>query len=225
MTQRAHEEESAKNANPPTVRENGADQPSLDQTRPPSTLPIMPLRGTVVFPGTVVPITVQRPASLRLLEETMPNSRWLGFVTQRDEEQEEPRPEDLFHIGVVGQVGKLIRQPQGGVVILAQVQNRIRIVEFTDTEGYFTARVELLKESLPSSEDDYWQAALNNLRDSAIALLNMNSPVPEEGKLAIANIDDPVLLTDFIAGNLGLDTQQKQHLLEQTDVDLRVQNL
>lgn len=220
----------AKNGPPPDhPAPSPATAPAAEQQTgeqgPPDILPIMPLRATVVFPGTMVPITVQRPVSLHLLEESMPNSRWLGMITQKDEELEEPGPEDLYRVGVIGLVGKLIRQPEGGVIIIVQIQHRMQVREYQKREGYLTARVERLHDSVPAEDDDYWRATIKNLRESAIKLLSMNESVPEEGKLAVANIENPVLLTDFLAGNLGLDIEQKQRLLEETDVNQRVQTL
>jgi len=203
----------------PDQREAGAEQ------GPPELLPIIPLRETVVFPGTVMPIGISRDATLRLLEENLPQSRWVGVLAQKDGQVEDPTPDDLYRVGVRGLVSKYLRQPEGGVVVLFQGQERVRVQELRPQDGYLKARVEVLKESVPSADDDYWQAAVRNLRDSALKLLEMNPSVPDQAKMALANIEDPVLLTDFLAGNLSLETKQKQALLEETDVNQRLQSI
>ncbi len=187
----------------------------------PDVLPILPIRGVVVFPGTVVPLTLGRPAALKLVDESLPESKIIGLITQRSEEHEKPAAEDLFAVGVACQVLKLMRQPDGSVVLLVGAQRRFRLGEIVQSEPFLRARIELLP-SIPLPPGLESAAALNNLRESAIHLLEMTPDVPEQARQVLANIEDADQLTDLIAGNLGIDVAQKQALLEETDVFKRI---
>ena len=184
-------------------------------------LSILPIRGVVVFPGTVVPLTLGRPSALKLVDENLPQSKVIGLVTQRNEETEKPGPEDLFPVGVACSVLKLMRQPDGTMVLLVQAIRRFRLGAITQVEPYIKAEVEVLP-SIAAPENDETQAAFNNLREAAINLLDLSPEIPEQARLVLANIEDPAHLTDLLAGNLGLDVEHKQGLLEETDVSKRM---
>ncbi len=204
---------------PPVIAvttKGGPGEPSI-----PDTLAILPIRGIVIFPGTIVPLTLGRPSALKLVDESLPQSKIIGLVTQRSELHEKPTPDDLFAVGVAGQVLKLMRQPDGTIVLLVQAVRRIRLGEIVQTEPFLRARVETLP-SIPAPSDTEAVAAINNLRESAIHLLEMTPDVPEQARLVLMNIDDPGQLADLIAGNLGIDVTQKQTLLEEADVLKRV---
>jgi ATP-dependent Lon protease len=204
---------------PPVIAvtsKGSAGEPNL-----PDVLPILPVRGIVIFPGTIVPLTLGRPNALKLVDDSLPQSKIIGLVTQRSEQHEKPAPEDLYAVGVACQVLKLMRQPDGTIVLLVQALRRFRLGEIVQTEPFLRARVEALP-SIPAPSDTEAVAAINNLRESAIHLLEMTPDVPEQARLVLLNIDDPGDLADLIAGNLGIDVAQKQTLLEETDVLKRV---
>ncbi len=199
-----------------TDKADGPGQPSI-----PDVLSILPIRGVVVFPGTVVPLTLGRPSAIKLVDENLPQSKVIGLVTQRNEETEKPGPEDLFPVGVACSVLKLMRQPDGTMVLLVQAIRRFRLGAIMQTEPYIKAEVEVLP-SIAAPENDETQAAFNNLRESAINLLDLSPEIPEQARLVLANIEDPAHLTDLLAGNLGLDVEHKQGLLEEIDVAKRM---
>jgi len=196
--------------------QEGDGQPDL-----PDTLPILPIRETVVFPGTVVPLTVQREASLKLIDESLPNSKIIGVVAQRDAEKDEPTPEDLHQIGVVLVVLKLLRQPNDTVLIIGQAQRRFAIGRFVQTEPFFKAEVRAL-ESVEPAESKEWQAEVKNLRESALKILAFAPDTPDQVRTLVMNIEDAGQLADFLASNLPVDAAQKQTLLEELDVQKRV---
>jgi ATP-dependent Lon protease len=218
--QSAPEPAPAAQATPPVIavtpKGGGENGPTM-----PDTLPILPLRGVVVFPGTVVPLTLGRPAALKLVDESLPHTKIIGLLTQLSEEHETPTAQDLFTVGVACQVLKLIRQGDGSVVLLVQALRRFRLGEVLATEPFLRARVEVLP-SIPAPGDTEAIAAINNLREAAIHLLEMTPDVPEQARVVLANITDPGDLADLIAGNLGIDLAQKQAMLEETDVLKRV---
>jgi ATP-dependent Lon protease len=188
----------------------------------PEVLSVLPVRGMVVFPGTVVPLSVRRPASLKMLDETLPKSKIIGLVTQRNETETAPTLEGLHTVGVAGNVLKLIRQADDVVVILVQALRRIRIRKFISTDPYFRAEIELLESVQPQVQDQQWEARVKNLRESAVQLLELNPDIPEQARVMIMNMPDAGQLADFLAGNLNIDVQQKQELLEELNISKRV---
>ena len=194
-------------------RAEGPDQPQI-----PDTLAILPIRGVVVFPGTVVPLTIGRPAAIKLVDETLPQSKVIGLVTQRREEEDKPGTGDLFNVGIACQVLKLVRQADSTIVLLVQALRRITIKNYVQTEPFLRAEVEVLASVRPPEDDKEAKAAFNNLRESAVTLLDLSPEIPEQARVVLANIEDAGHLTDLLAGNLGLDVASKQQLLEETDV-------
>ena len=213
----ATEDDSQAHPHSPAPKKDSGNPPEI-----PSQLSILPVRGMVVFPGTVVPLTIRRPASLKMLDETLPKTKLIGLFSQRKEEETKPPPEGLYHTGVAAQVLKLLRQTDGVVMILAQALQRIRVKSFLQTEPYYRAEIELLEIVPPPSDDKEWKARVNNLRSAALQLLELTPDAPEQARTVILNISDAGQLADFLASNLNIDVQQKQDLLEELDVAKRV---
>ena len=202
-----------------TIAANTADESRLPQI--PETLAILPVRGFVVFPGTVVPLNVRRPATIRLLDETLPLTKVIGLVTQRDEGKENPEPQDLHHMGTAALVLKLLRQEEDHVVVIAQGLRRFSIRKIVTTDPFLRAEVDLVN-SVPPPESKEWEATFRNLRDSASKLFELTPEAPEQARLMVLNIDNAEQLADFLAPNLNVDVAQKQALLEEIDVEKRV---
>src|SRR5213595_4321447 len=187
----------------------------------PDLLSILPLRSFVVFPGTILPLTVGRAASIKLLNETLPQTKVIGLLTQRDESKEDPQPQDLYPVGVAAIVLKLLRQSDNHVVIVVQGLRRFALRKIVTAQPYLRAEVDLLNSKLPPSTKE-WEATFRNLRDSAAKLLELTPDVPEQARAAVLSIEDPEQLTDFLAPNLNVDTAQKQAILEELDVEKRL---
>lgn len=213
---KAEEPGAAANPNVIAVTKKDAEEPAV-----PDTLSILPVRGMVIFPGTVVPLSIRRAASLKMLDETLPKNKTIGLLTQKQEENNTPGPDDLYQVGVAGSVLKLIRQADDVVVILVQALHRIHIKRFVSTEPYFRAEVETLKTTAPEDTQE-WQARIKNLRDAAVQLLDLTPDAPEQARTMIMNIPDSGQLADFLASNLSIELQHKQDLLEELDVSKRV---
>src|SRR6516165_3872347 len=169
--------------------------------RIPEELSILPVRGFVVFPGTVIPLNIQRAASLKLLDDTLPRTKVIGLLTQRDETKEDPAPQELYPVGTAALVLKLIRQSEDHVLIIAQGLRRFSLRKIVGTSPFLCAEVDL-PNSTPSAESKEWQATFRNLRDSASKLFELTPDAPEQAHLMILNIDDPEQLADFLAPNL-----------------------
>ncbi len=187
----------------------------------PDVLSILPLRSVVVFPGTILPLTVGRAASIKLLDETLPQSKIIGLLTQRDETKEDPEPQDLYPIGTAAIVLKLLRQSDNHVVVVVQGLHRFALRKIVAAHPYLRGEVDLLTSKLPPSTKE-WEATFRNLRDSAAKLLELTPDVPEQARAVVLSIEDPEQLTDFLAPNLNVETAQKQAILEELDVEKRL---
>ena len=187
----------------------------------PDVLSILPLRSFVVFPGTILPLTVGRAASINLLDETLPQTKIIGLLTQRDETKEDPQPQDLYSIGTAAIVLKLIRQSDDHLIIVVQGLRRFALRKIIATAPYLRAEVELLDSKLPAATKE-WEATFRNLRDSAAKLLELTPDVPEQARAAVLSIEDPEQLADFLAPNLNVETAQKQAILEGLGVEKRL---
>src|SRR6516164_5630817 len=189
--------------------------------RIPEELSILPVRSFVVFPGTVIPLNVQRAASLKLLDDTLPRTKVIGLLTQRDETKDEPAPEDLYPVGTAARVLKLIRQSEDHVLVIVQGLRRFSLRKIIATSPFLRAEVDL-PNSISPPQTKEWEATFRNLRDSAAKLFELTPDAPEQVRLMILNIDDAEQLADFFAPNLNIDVAQKQAILEELDVEKRV---
>ncbi|HEY5952781.1 MAG TPA: endopeptidase La [Terrimicrobiaceae bacterium] len=192
-----------------------------DQPVIPDILPILPIRDMVVFPGTVVPLTIRRDASLKLLDASLPESKIIGLIAQRDGAKDDPAPEDLYGVGTAVTVLKLLRQPDETVLIIAQALQRIAADRFILTHPFLKAEVRVLESSSPP-ESKQWEAEIKNLRENAMRIIELSPDIPEQARSVLLNIADGGQLADFLATNLNVDTAQKQALLEEIDVTKRV---
>ncbi|QDU71720.1 endopeptidase La [Mucisphaera calidilacus] len=186
----------------------------------PSELPILPLRGTVVFPGTITPISIGRASSRQLLDESLATSKFIGLFTQREETEEEPGIDDLYEMGTAAMVLKLVRQPDENLSIIVHGLKRVRALKATKTNPYLRAQVEEPSERPGSSKT--FDAAIAQLREQARQLIELSPNAPEQALTVLLNIDDPGNLADFLAANIDLSVEQKQDILELTDVAKRV---
>jgi ATP-dependent Lon protease len=209
-------------SNPPGPRSTAiSGTPDEATPRIPEELSILPVREFVVFPGTVLPLTVTRAASIKLLDETLSRTKVIGLLTQRDETKENPEPQDLYHVGTAALVLKLLRQADDRVLMIVQGIRRFAIRKIIATEPYLRAEIDLPESILPPPDNE-WQAEFHNLRDSAARLLDLTPDAPEQAATVVRSIDDPGQLADFLAPNLDVPVAQKQALLEELDVRKRV---
>src|SRR5438094_3694131 len=196
----------------------------VDESRTPKIpeeLSILPVRGFVLFPGTIIPLNVQRSASLKLLDDTLPRTKVIGLLTQRDETKEDPSPQDLYTVGTAALVLKLLRQSEDHVLVIVQGLRRFSLRKIIATDPFLRAEVDLPKSISPAPTKE-WEATFRNLRDSATKLFELTPDAPDQVRLMILNIDDAEQLADFLAPNLNIDVAQKQAILEELDLEKRV---
>ena len=188
----------------------------------PEDLAVLALRNTVLFPGVVLPITVGRDASLKLVKDAYAGERLIGVVSQHDADVENPNPDDLFRVGTAATILKLIKMPDGSVSIVIQGKRRFRITEFTQEDPYLRAHVEPIDEDTPE-EDVELAARVRSIKELAIQIVNMSPNLPSEAAYAIQNIESPSFLIHFIASNLQIAVENKQELLETIPIIERAQ--
>ena len=192
----------------------------------PDFLSILPLRDTVLFPQAVLPLAVARVPSVRLVDDAMQGSRLIGVVTQRDPGIEEPRSEDLFTVGTVALIHRVLKQPDGTLRLVAQGIARFRIVEIVQREPFLKARVEEVEEPEASTGDLEIEALTRNAAALFQKIISLSPALPDELAGVALNIADPGRLTDVIGASLPtLGTAAKQELLETVNVKLRLQKL
>ena len=179
----------------------------------PATLPILALRNTVLFPGVVLPITVGRDTSLKLVRDAFNGDKLIGVAAQRTSEVEDPDPDDLYDVGTVASILKLIKMPDGSKSIVIQGKRRFQTVSYEQTEPYFKARVEPVNE-MTAADEVALKARIRSIKELAIQIVNMSPNLPSEAAYAIQNIESPTFLIHFIASNLQIDVEDKQELLE-----------
>src|SRR5216683_1814969 len=191
----------------------------------PKELPILPVRDTVLFPGGVQPLTVGREGSLALLNSLHGDEKLLGIVAQHDPRVEEPAAADLHLVGTAAKIHKLVRMPNGNVVVFLEGLQRIRVVELVSFRPFLTARVEI-QPDLVGDQDAELMALERNARELFRDVVARSPQLSDDLQTAALNIEDPVRLADFIAANLpSLPTLLRQELLETADVRRRLEML
>src|SRR5580692_4575386 len=191
----------------------------------PKELPILPVRDTVLFPGGVQPLTVGREGSLALLNSLHGDEKLLGIVAQHDPRVEEPAAADLHLVGTAAKIHKLVRMPNGNVVVFLEGLQRIRVVELVSFRPFLTARVEI-QPDLVGEQDAELMALERNARELFRDVVARSPQLSDDLQTAALNIEDPVRLADFIAANLpSLPTLLRQELLETADVRRRLETL
>ncbi len=201
---------------------DGAGEPKSDGALP-AALPVLPLRESVPFPDTLIPLAVGQERSVRLVNDVLGGERTLVMVASTDAENEEPGPGDLYRIGVVGTVARMMKVPDGTLRILVQGGQRVRLESFVTTEPYLVAAIAEEPDIVsPSSE---LEGLARSVQSTFTQIIEQVPYLPEELQLAVANLEDPAELTHMIAGALRIKTEEKQELLEQRDLAKRLRRL
>ena len=189
----------------------------LKQVDLPDELPILPIRNTVLFPGVVIPITVGRQKSIKLVKKAYKGSKIIGVVAQEKPTQDDATLEDIYKTGTVALILKMLVLPDGNTTIIIQGKQRFKIDEVTSVEPYIMAKVSLLPENFPPKLNREQKALIQTLRDSANKILRLNPEIPREAQIAINNIESPAFLAHFLSSNANIEVTEKQKLLETLD--------
>ena len=196
------------------------EDPSLDEAYQ-KPVPILPLRNTVLFPGVVIPITVGRDKSIRLIREANNKTKTIGVMSQRDISVEDPGPEDLHRIGTLARILKMLRMPDGNTTVIIQGRQRFELQEVVQREPYLKAHLAPNPDLLPDPKNKEFNALISTIKDLALQIIELSPNIPSEAALALRNIESPAFLVNFIASNLNIEVGEKQTLLEIHDLHER----
>jgi ATP-dependent Lon protease len=180
----------------------------------PEELSILPIKNTVLFPGVVIPITVTRQKSIRLIKKAYQGNRIIGVIAQKNKLAEEPGIEDLYRFGTVARIIKMLVLPDGNTTIIIQGKNRFAIKEYVQEEPFLTAKIELQQEMKLDLESKEVKALIQSLKDAASKILKLNPEIPQEAQIALDNMQSMAFLVHFLASNLNVDVTDKQKILE-----------
>lgn len=177
----------------------------LGESELPDTLPIIALRNAVLFPETIIPITVGREKSIKLVREAYKGNKILGAVTQKDAKLEDPRPQDLYDIGTLAKIIKIIEMPDGGLTIILQGMKRFHILDLISTNPYFIASVKYLDDEKKPKSTKELDAITGSVKDLALQVIKLSPHLPQEASFAIKNIEGYSFLINFISSSMELD--------------------
>lgn len=188
----------------------------------PDILPILPLRNNVLFPGVVIPITVGRDKSIKLVQEANKGNKIIGVVSQKDQDEETPEFNDLNTIGTVAQIIRMLKMPDGSSTVIIQGKRRFELIEPIQSEPYIKAKVNYLAETKVDFKSKEMEVMISSIKELALQIINESPNIPSEATFAIKNIDSPSFLINFICSNMNADVAKKQGMLNELDTQKRV---
>jgi ATP-dependent Lon protease len=197
------------------------DEEQMNAEEVPQNLPILPLRNTVLFPGVVIPITVGRDKSIKLIKDAYKGDKTIGVVAQIDKTVEEPGAEDLYRVGTMARIIRMFRMPDGNTTVIIQGKKRFHLEELTETDPYFRALIKSMEEAKPAAGDEEFEALVGTIKDLALQIIKDSPNIPTEATFAINNIESPSFLVNFISSNMNLEVEEKQKMLEMADLKVR----
>lgn len=189
------------------------DEEEMNNEQLPEILSILPLRNTVLFPGVVIPITVGRDKSIKLIRDANKGDRLIGVVAQQDVGIEDPTFEQLNQVGTIALIIKMLQMPDGNTTVILQGKKRFMLKEEIQSEPYIKASIQPFQE-VKSKEDKEFKATISSIKDMAMSIIQLSPNIPSEAGIAIRNIESTSFLINFISSNMNADMAAKQKLLE-----------
>lgn len=197
------------------------DEENMEQEEIPETLPILPLRNTVLFPGVVIPITAGRDRSIKLLQQANKNKSLIGVVSQTKADNEDPGIEDVYKVGTVARIIRMFKMPDGNTTVIIQGKKRFHLNKFLQDDPYLLAEVSPVEEVAGDQGDEKFVALMDSIKDLALQIIKESPNIPSEAAFALKNIESSTFLLNFIASNMNLDVASKQSLLETKSIGER----
>ena len=189
------------------------DEEEMTNEELPASLAILPLRNTVLFPGVVIPITAGRDKSIKLINDANAAGKVIGVVSQKNEEVEDPKHDDIHSIGTVAKILRVLKMPDGNITVILQGKKRFEISEIVSDEPYINALVKEVPEKRPSKNDTEFGAIIDSVKEIAIRIIKESPNIPSEATFAIKNIESKSFLINFVSSNMNLSVHEKQELL------------
>ena len=194
------------------------DEEALRNEELPEEVAILPLRNTVLFPGVVIPITAGRDKSIQLIKDANKSNKIIGVVAQKDQNIENPSPADLYSLGTVAQILRVLKMPDGNTTVIIQGKRRFEIESITEEVPYLKASIKPVQETLPDKNNSEFQAIIDSIKDMALKIIHENPNIPSEASFAIKNIQSHAFLINFVSSNMNLSVKEKQRVLSIFDL-------
>jgi ATP-dependent Lon protease len=189
------------------------DEEEMNNEELPGSLPILPLRNMVLFPGVVIPITAGRDKSIRLINDANAEGKVIGVVAQKDERVEEPGAADVHTVGTVARILRVLKMPDGNTTVIIQGKKRFEIKQVTEEQPYLKAAIREFTEVRPDAEDTEFTTIIDSIKELAIQIIKESPNIPSEATFAIKNIESDSFLVNFVSSNMNLTVKEKQELL------------
>jgi len=190
----------------------------------PEDVPLIALRNTVLFPNVVLPITVAREKSVKAISDAQKANKWIAVVAQKDGNNEDPAPEDMYSTGTLAKIVKQIKMPDGNTTVFIMGRMRFRIEYFSQVDPYYTARIRFLDDDFPKNDPEF-DALVSSIKDHSEQIVQHSPNMPNEAGIVLRNIEQHSFLIHFIASNISAKTSEKQGLLEENNVKARAEKL
>ncbi|HEX5002347.1 MAG TPA: LON peptidase substrate-binding domain-containing protein, partial [Bacteroidia bacterium] len=197
------------------------DEEQMNSENIPEALSILPLRNTVLFPGVVIPITVGRDKSIKLIKDAYKTDKIIGVVAQKDVGIEDPALTDLYEVGTVAHIIRMLRMPDGNTTVIIQGKRRFKLGGLIENDPYLKASIKPLPDKKPTLNEKEFIAIVDSLRDLSLQIIAQSPNIPSEASFAIKNIESPSFLINFICSNMNAEVEKKQSLLEMIDLKER----
>ena len=191
----------------------------------PDILPILPLKNTVLFPGVLIPITVGRQKSLKLIRDAYEGNRIIGTIAQKDSNIEEPKFSDLYKVGTIAQILRILEMPDGGTSVIIQGKSRFEVEKLVSEKPYIKAKIKIKTDVRPVKGDKEFEAIIGSLKDLSIKIIQLSINMPQEAMFAVKNIESTSFLINFVSSNSAINTPEKQKLIEMDDMKQRAMKL
>jgi ATP-dependent Lon protease len=197
------------------------DEEAISKESLPDTLPILPLKNTVMFPGVVIPITASRDKSIKLIKDSNKKDKLIGVVSQIDSKVQSPTLSDIHPTGTVAKILRVLKMPDGNVTVIIQGKKRFSIEKITSEDPYITARIKEIQELKPEKNDKEFSATIESIKDIALKIIDENPNIPSEASFAIKNIQSDSFLVNFVCSNMNLSVEEKYKILNTSDLNKR----
>ena len=197
------------------------DEEALEKEKLPEVLPILPLTNTVLFPGVVIPINAGRDKSIKLIQDANKSNKLIGVVAQKKKSTENPSIDDIYHLGTVAKILRVLKMPDGNTTIIIQGKKRFKIKTVVKEEPYIQATVDDIIDKLPKKLSNEFTATIDAIKDVALKIIKENPNIPSEASFAIKNINSSSFLINFVSSNMNIGIMDKQELLSMTNVQDR----
>jgi len=197
------------------------DEEAISKESLPDSLPILPLKNTVMFPGVVIPITASRDKSIKLIKDSNVNDKLIGVVSQKDSKVQSPSLSDIHPTGTVAKILRVLKMPDGNVTVIIQGKKRFSIEQIVTEEPYIKAKIKEIQELKPEKNNKEFNATIESIKDIALKIIDENPNIPSEASFAIKNIQSDSFLVNFVCSNMNLSVNEKYKILNTSDLNER----